>query len=141
MIIKDHTYLSAKHSGLSFALIKWEGILDDLCADMWPIRGKFYLIQHIKEMCLWHRFFFINDFYFFHYSWFAVFCQFSTVQQSDLVTHTHTHTRTHTHFTYIHSFSHITLHHAPSQVTRHSSQFHTAGSHCVSFPNAIVCIY
>ena len=34
------------------------------------------------------RNFFLNDFYFFHYSWFAVFCQFFTVQQGDLVTHT-----------------------------------------------------
>ena len=45
--------------------------------------------------------FFFNDFYFFHHSWFTVFCQFSTVQQGDPVTHT-----------YIHSFSHIVmLHH------------------------------
>ena len=43
--------------------------------------------------------FFKNDFYFFHCSWFTVFCQFSTVQQSDPVTHK-----------YIHSFSHIILH-------------------------------
>ena len=50
---------------------------------------------------------FFNDFYFFHYSWFTVFCQFSTVQQWPSLTHTHTHTHTHlcTH-THIHSFSH-----------------------------------
>ena len=30
-------------------------------------------------------FFIYNDFYFFYYSWFTVFCQFSTVQQSDPV--------------------------------------------------------
>ena len=30
---------------------------------------------------------FYNDFYSFHYSWFTVFCQFSTVQQGDPVTH------------------------------------------------------
>ena len=29
-----------------------------------------------------------NDFYFFHYSWFTVFCQLCTVQQGDPVTHT-----------------------------------------------------
>ena len=40
--------------------------------------------------------FLFNDFYFFHYIWFTVFCQFSTVQQGDPVTHT-----------YIHSFSHF----------------------------------
>ena len=33
----------------------------------------------------------LNDFYFFHYSWFTVFCQFSTKQQSDPVTHTYKH--------------------------------------------------
>ena len=30
---------------------------------------------------------FLNDFHFFHYSWFTVFCQFSIVQESDPVTH------------------------------------------------------
>ena len=55
-------------------------------------------------------FFFIhNNFYFFHYSWFTLFCQSSAIQQGDLT------------YTCIHSFfSHC---HAPSQVTRHSSQF------------------
>ena len=43
---------------------------------------------------------FKKNFYFFHYSWFTVFCQFSTVQ-GDPVRHT-----------YIHYFSHIImLHH------------------------------
>ena len=28
----------------------------------------------------------LSDFYFFHHSWFTVFCQFSTVQPSDPVT-------------------------------------------------------
>ena len=32
-------------------------------------------------------------------------------------------------------------HYPPSQVIRHSSQCYTAGSHCLSTPNAIVCIY
>ena len=36
-------------------------------------------------------FFIYDDFYFFHCSWFTVFCQFSTVQQGDPVTHTCTH--------------------------------------------------
>ena len=44
---------------------------------------------------------FLNDFYFFHYSWYTVFCQFSTAQQGDPVT-----------YTYIHYFFHIILHHA-----------------------------
>ena len=60
--------------------------------------------------------FFKNDFYFFHYSWFTVFYQFSAIQQGDPVTHT-----------YIYSFSPIILHHAPSQTTRYSSQCYTAG--------------
>ena len=49
-------------------------------------------------------YFFSNDFYFSHYNWFTVFCQFSTVQQSNPVT------RVYTFF-----FSHY---HAPSQVAR-----------------------
>ena len=72
---------------------------------------------------------FLNDFYLFHYSWFTVFFQFSTVQQSDPVV-----------LTYTHFFSHIILHQIPSQVTEYSSQCYTAGSHCLS-PNARVCIY
>ena len=39
-------------------------------------------------LCINCRFFLYNDFYFFHYSWLIVFCQFSTAQQGDLVTHT-----------------------------------------------------
>ena len=49
--------------------------------------------------------FFLMIFIFFHYSWFTVFCPFSTVQQSDPVTHT---------YIYFFSFSCIILHHAPS---------------------------
>ena len=37
-----------------------------------------------------------------------------------------------------HSFSHTTLHHIPSQVTRYSSLCYTAGSHCLSTTNASV---
>ena len=56
--------------------------------------------------------FFINDFYFFHYSWFTVFCQFSTTQKSDPVTHIHTHTHTHTHIYILFlTLSSIMLHH------------------------------
>ena len=52
-------------------------------------------------------------FIFFSYSWFAVFCQFSTVQHGDPVTHTCTH-----------SFSHIVmLHHKwPAIVPRATQQ-------------------
>jgi len=53
---------------------------------------------------------------------------------SPMVTHTHT-------YIYIHSFSHIILHHVPSQVTRYSSLCFAAGSHCLSTANVIVCIY
>ena len=38
-------------------------------------------------------------------------------------------------------FSHIILHHAPSQVIRYSSQSYTAGSHCLSISIAVVFIY
>ena len=55
-----------------------------------------------------------------------MFCPFSTVQQGDPVTHTCLHS----------FFSHY---HAPSQVTRFSSQGYTAGSHCFSIPKPIGC--
>ena len=41
-----------------------------------------------KERAEWKFFFIYNDFYFFHYSWFTVFCQFSTLQQSDPIENT-----------------------------------------------------
>ena len=41
----------------------------------------------------------------------------------------------------IHSFSHNIFHHVPSQVTGYISLCYTAGPHCLSTPNAIVCIY
>ena len=41
----------------------------------------------------------------------------------------------------IHSFSHIIIRDAPSQVTEYSSLCYTAGFHCLLMPNAIVCIY
>ena len=44
-------------------------------------------------------------------------------------------------YVYTYPFSHIILHHVPSQVTRSSSLCYTAGSHCLSTTNAIVCIY
>ena len=40
----------------------------------------------------------------------------------------------------IYSFSHVILHPVPSQVIRYSSLCYTVGSHCLSTPNAIVCI-
>ena len=58
---------------------------------------------------------FLND-YFFYYSWFTVFCQFSTVLQNYPVSLSHTHTHIH-----IYSLSHIILHYAPSQVTKYIS--------------------
>ena len=48
--------------------------------------------------------FIYNDFYFFYNSWFTVFCQFSTVQQSDPVTHIYT-------YVLFLTLSSITLHH------------------------------
>ena len=44
-------------------------------------------------------------------------------------------------YIYICSFSHIILYHVLSQVTSYSSLCYTAGSQCLSTPNAIVCIY
>ena len=53
---------------------------------------------------------------------------FSTVEHGDPVAHTYRRS----------FFSHC---HAPSSVTRHSSQCYAAGSHCISIPKATVCIY
>ena len=75
---------------------------------------QFFFFLHL------YIFIFYNDFYFFHYSWFIVCCQYSTVQHGYLVTNT-----------CIDS----------SQVIRLSPQCYTAGSHCLSIPNAKVCIY
>ena len=69
--------------------------------------------------------FFVLGFYFLYYSWFILFCQFL------LYTHTHIYIYAHT------FFSHIILHHVPPQGTRYSSLCYTAGSHCLSIPNAI----
>ena len=96
---------------------------------MSPFRhSHLFTIHHtgLKHSCPYIFIFLIFKkwFYFFHYSCFTGFCQFSPVQQSDPVTHTH-----------MHSFSYIILHHAPSQVTRYSSQHYTAGSHSLSIPN------
>jgi len=70
-----------------------------------------------------------------------MFCQFLLYSK---VTQLHTHTHTQIYmciYIYIHSFSHIILHHVPSQVARYSSLCYTAGSHCSSTLNEIVCIY
>ena len=75
-------------------------------------------------------FYFFIDFYFFHYSWFTMCCQFLLYSK---VTQSHTHT-----YIYVHSFSHNILHRIPSEVTRYSLLCCTAGSHCLSTPNAIV---
>ena len=77
------------------------------------------LFEYHKWHCFyWFLFIFWNDFYFFHYSCFTVYGK---------VTQSHTHT---------HSFSHIILHHVPSQVTRCSPLCYTARSHCLSTPKA-----
>ena len=71
----------------------------------------------------------VKNYYYYYYSWFTTFRQFllySKVTQA---------------YIYILSFSHLFLHHIPSQVTRYSSLRYTAGSHCLSSLNAIVCIY
>ena len=65
-------------------------------------KGRMEVRQLISSRILNDFFMFINnDFYFFHYSWFTVFCPFSTVQHGDPVTHT-----------CIHSF--FSHYHAPS---------------------------
>ena len=55
------------------------------------------------------------------------------------MTQSHTHTHTHMHIYVL--FLILFLHCAPSQVTRYSTLCYTAGSHCLSIPNSVVCIY
>ena len=68
---------------------------------------------------------FLNNFYFFHCSWFKVFCQFLLYSK---VTQTHI---------YTFFFSHY----PPSKVTRYSTLCYTAVSYYLFIPNAICCIY
>ena len=78
---------------------------------------------------------FFNDF--FCYSWFIAFCQFLLYSK---VTRSYIHIHIYM-YLFIYSFSHIILHCVSSQVTRYSSLCYIAGSHCLSTPNSIVCIY
>ena len=87
-------------------------------------------VETTLNFCSFLLFLFFNDFYFSHYSWFTVSCQFSAVQQSDPVTHTHTHT-----YIYI-LFSHYPP--SCSITSDYSSQCSPAGHHCLSTPNATV---
>ena len=63
---------------------------------LWKIKKKIWIPLFfckpvsVELSCLSHDLNFFNVFYFFHYSCFIVFCQFSTVQQSDLITHVYT---------------------------------------------------
>ena len=104
--------------------------------------GLFFFTQHETHLCLWFTFsiqIYIRDsilftylssvflffnliiFIFFHYSWFTVFRQFSTVHKT-----THSHIKIYIIFSYI-----IMIHH----------KCYTAGSHWLSILKAIVCIY
>ena len=68
--------------------------------------------------------------FFFNYSRFAMFCQFLLYRKVTQL------------YIYIHSFFfHFILHQVPSQMIRYSSLCYIAGSHYLSIPNAIVCIY
>ena len=77
------------YGGISFIIIIFLNVI-------W-FRWIYHLLYYNSFLFLLLYF---NNFYFFCFSWFTVFCQFSTVQQSYPVTHT-----------YIHSFYHIILHH------------------------------
>ena len=63
------------------------------------------------------------------YSWFTMLCQFLLYNK---VSHP---------YIYIHSLSYIIFHLGFSQETGYSSLCYTAGPHCLSILNVIVCIY
>ena len=101
-------------------------------------------VQAIEPLCTWqaknwggnkHCFLFRIKNIFLNFKWFGFFSIIAGLQRSANFLLYRKVTQSH-----IHSFSHIILHCAPSQVTRYSSQCNTAGSHCLSIPNAIVCI-
>ena len=97
---------------------------------LWSMVHKLAACSFVFSFSLSLSLFFLNDFYFFRYSWCTVSCPFSTAQQSDPVTRI-----------CIHSFSHIIPHQAPSHVTGYSSLCDAAGSHCLSTPEAIVSFF
>ena len=77
------------------------------------------LLDYMATLFLGVFFFFVpflNDFYFFQYSWFTVFCQFSTIQQIDghahiyIYIYIHIHMYTHTRILSL-TLSSIMLHH------------------------------
>ena len=67
-------------------------------------------------------------FQFFYYSWFTILCQFLLYSKVTQL------------YIYIHSFSCIIFHHVTSEVVGYSSLRYTTGLHCLSTPNAVVCI-
>ena len=101
--------------------------------------------MHISQLMNWCWYLVIFSCFLFHflfikifnYSWFTMFCQFLLYNKgTQLYIYIDIHI-----YIYTHSFSHIILHYVPSQVTRYSSLYYTAGHHCLPTPNAIVCIY
>lgn len=73
----------------------------------------------ITEMPIFKTF--LDDFIFFRYSWFTVFCH---VLLNSQVSQSHMNSL---------SVSHVILHLAPSQVIRYSPLCYSAGSHCMCF--------
>ena len=70
-------------------------------------------------------------------SWFAMLCQFllySKVTQSLVYVY-------YIYIIYVYSFSHLMFHHVLSLVIGYSSLCYTAGPHCLSVLNVIVCVY
>ena len=65
------------------------------CGLLSETNHSFYILSHWLYRAFSGFDFIFNDFYYFHYNWFTVVCQFSTAQQSDPVSlsppHTHIH--------------------------------------------------
>ena len=90
-----------------FWLYKWL-YQRHLCYTQWQTEDRATTMLHNKWKLLLIIFW---DFYFFHYSWFTVFCQYLLYSK---VTHSYIHIYI---CTYIYYFSYIILHHVPSQET------------------------
>ena len=105
-----------------FFQLFWQLIEKIDCSIITVLRS--ILIHSMKS-----KYFFFNFLKKFNYIWFTMFCLlllYSKVTWS---------------YIYIHYFSHTIFHHVPSQVIGYSSLYYTAGSHCLSTPNAMVRIY
>ena len=107
----------------------------------WGIIANEQVVSFLLLLSQAHFTFFIllslHDFYFFHCSWFTVFCQcllYSKMTQSFIYIYVCVYI-----YIYIHIYTHVILHRdVPSQMIRFRFLSYTAESHCLSTPEQVV---